>query len=332
MASPRKIYFHGGIHFVTLSMREGIMLPPNPLTKELLLKCLAQAQTLHPVNISHFLASSTHVHFLMRVIDPSDAADFVERFKTESSHALNRMLGRYRNNWCEGYDSPLIPDLATAIEKIAYIYSNPAKDYMADSVEYYPGFNTWRQFMEYGSRSVAVKQYETRYLARTAFEGLLPTKSKNPLREEDYRRIRRHLIHGKMKNHFEVDLMSWMERYNVTSKEEQLEVNQKILARTRELEAEYRAQREAAGHKVFSRREVVETPIGHPYTPDRTGKKMLVHCIDPKLRRKTIKWIKGLEALAKEVQERWKLGDYSVPYPEGLFPPNGMRLQEPIDW
>ena len=78
-----KIFFNGSLHFVTTSVEDGLMLPPNPLINEILKKCIAQAQNLHPVDISHFNALTTHAHFFMRVIDPQDAADFMERFKTE---------------------------------------------------------------------------------------------------------------------------------------------------------------------------------------------------------------------------------------------------------
>ena len=48
----------------------------------------------------------------------------VRKFKTESAHAVNRLLGiRKRTIWCEGYDSPMVyKDLDRAVEKIKFCF------------------------------------------------------------------------------------------------------------------------------------------------------------------------------------------------------------------
>jgi hypothetical protein len=43
----------------------------------------------------------------------------MERFKTESAHAVNNLLGREKRTvWCKSYDEPVILDKAMAIDKL----------------------------------------------------------------------------------------------------------------------------------------------------------------------------------------------------------------------
>ena len=123
-----------------------------------------------------------------------------------------------------------------------------------------------------------------------------------------------------------------MERFGITDPEEQHEINKNIIADVRDREEEHRLERERKGKYVLGRKAVVETRVGAQYKPDRKGRKMLVHSLDRKFRKKQIKWIKELIARGREVLKRWRLGAIHEPYPLGLFPPNGVRLAEPIRW
>ena len=329
MSRPPKIFFPGSVHFVSISVEEDFMFPPNALVKELIEKSIAQAQQLYPIKIIAILVESTHVHMLIRVIDPQDAVDFFERFKTESAHAVNRLLGRKKRTvWCEGYDSPLVDDVETIKDKLAYIYENPAKDGLTDQVDHFPGVCTWNDFKSLGPRSTSKRVYETRYLPRSDFNEL----PDGHLVERDYERLRRKLIHGKKKNFYEVDFNAWMERFGITDPQEQHEVNKNIIAMVREREAVHRALREKESRGVIGRKRLVETTVGGRYRPERTGRRMLVHSVDPNFRKEQIRWIKALIQAGRDVLARWRLGDTSVQYPMGLFPPTGVRLVEPIGW
>ena len=275
MPSPPKIFFPGSLHFITTSVVKDLMFPANPLVNEVIKKSIAQSQALHPVEISHLNVLTTHTHMLMRVIDPQDAADFMERFKTESAHAINRLVGVKKGAvWCEGYDSPLIEDLETAMQKITYIYENPSKDGMTQNIDLYPGVNSWRQFSKLTLKKSSKQRYETRHIPRDAFSQL-PSKL---LLDKDYQRLRRKLIHKKRKNYFDIDCNSWMRRFGITDRLEMDRINQRI----------------------------IETAIGAPYIPSRTGRKMLVHSVNRKFRKRIITWLKTLIEEARYVLSRWR--------------------------
>ena len=142
-----KYHSKGSVLFATFSFEEGLLLLSNPLSMAIIRSCLAAAQKLYPVKISHILVAATHIHLIITVYNPDHIQAFLRHFKTESAHMLNRLLGRKKRTiWCEGYDSPKILSLARAISAIAYLYANPAKDNLVNSIEEYPGFSSWKMF------------------------------------------------------------------------------------------------------------------------------------------------------------------------------------------
>ena len=232
--------------------------------------------------------------------------------------------------WCEGYDSPLIEDPGTAIEKIAYIYHKPSKDGLTDTMDGYPGVNTYNLLKKCTTaRGKPVQAITTYQIPRDA---ITPIDTKKILLEADYAHLRRRLIHKKAKTTFTIYLNGWMKRFGIVDPLEQAEVNRAILAEVRRREADSRAVRVAEKKTLIGKKRLVATPIGTPCVPDRTGKRMLVHSEDREIRKETIKWIKDLLDEGREVLECWRMGDTSVPYPLGLFPPTGIRLAEPIGW
>ncbi len=80
--------------------------------------------------------------------------------------------------------------------------------------------------------------------------------------------------------------------------------------------------------RVIGRKRLLRQRITLDYRPERSGRRMW--CLSEKrsVRVRFIEEFKGLLRLARRVYERWHLGDYSVPYPLGLFPPSQPRLCE----
>lgn len=140
-----KYHPHGSVLFATFSIEQGILLLCNPLCEAILKSCLARAQFMYPVRVVAFLIEGTHIHLVLVVDNPDDVPAFIRHFKTESAHALNRILGRRKRTiWCEGYDSPVVLTLLRTLMVLTYIYSNPAKDDLEKSIDRYPGVSSWK--------------------------------------------------------------------------------------------------------------------------------------------------------------------------------------------
>jgi len=329
MPAPPKFFFHGAIYFITTSIERDVMLPPNPLIREIILKCLAQAQCLYPIEIIDIIIQPTHVHMLVRIRDPKSAAGFMERFKTESAHAINGLLGRKRSTlWCERYDSPYIPDLETAISKIVYIYTNPSNDGGVDSIRDFPGFNTFHLRESCASESSDFKlvELETYVIPRPRFTKLKSNSHKY------YSEYRDNLIKDLETTVVTLSPNALFEKFGIKDATLIRKYNQLIIQKIEQKEELNRVERKQRGVGVIGATRLAGTTIGSAFMPSRSGRRMRVHCVDKAVRIETLFWMRELQEAGRRVREQWRIGDYSDRYPMGLFPPNGFRLAEPLRW
>lgn len=318
MPSLRKYHVNKSVLFVTYSIEEGLLLLANPLIDLIIKSSLAHAQSHHPVRICHFLVEATHIHFIMIVDNPDDIDGFAERFKTESAHRLNRILGRKKRTvWCKGYDSPTLLTEQDVIEKIIYIYTNPAKDNLEDSIESYPGLSSWRMF----------PRNEWAYIPRSDFESL----PRNCHSLSGYtREAERLLVDASRTLPFKLHSDEWMDTFGIFDVEERKRVNDKIDEAIKVREEDLRLARTKSKSKVLGRHKLITQVLNLIHRPVRAGKKMWCICHDKKQRKAYIDALKKLSKIATEVFHRWKVADYSVPFPPGLYPPCMPKLALPL--
>lgn len=303
---------------VTLSLEEGILLPANPLCNFIISAALARARALYPLRTSHFNTVGSHIHMLAYVEDPETLKNFIGHFKTESAHYINAMLGRRKRTvWCESYCAIPVLTLSRAIEKIVYIYTNPAKDNLEKSIELYPGVSSWQAFRT-GRHSKSVKRLH---------RPMIPCMPERAYSEYEYKKQIKQLKKSTPHSHvlrFEPD--AWMEFFGITEREEIERVNEEIVERIRLEEERLEVLRKAEGKSVMGASRLRLQHLNPDYVPERTGVQMWCLCDDPVLRVAYIEWAKRIKEKARAVYERWKRGDFSVSYPPGVFPPAVPKL------
>ena len=313
----RKYHPHKSVLFVTFSVEEGLFLLANPLCKAIVQSCLGAAQALYPVTISHFVIQSTHVHLLMTVYNPDDVKDFIRHFKTETAHLFNNLLGRAKRTiWCEGYDSPIVLCPEKAMSIIAYIYANPVKDNLIGSIDLFPGLSSWKMFLK-GEHTKKWKR-----IRRDAVRALPHHSLKTYTQESE-----RLLSESKIIHEFSIHPNAWLEAFGITDPEMQKAKNQEIVERVRSLEQSAAAERQ---RPVRGREALLSEVIDLSYRPQRSGKRTCCLSEDKDLRIRFIEFLKALYAQAAKVADRWRLGDFSLPFPPGCYPPSFPKLAEPL--
>lgn len=318
-----KYHPHRSVLFVTLSVEEGLYLLANPLCNFIIQSCLARAQALYNVTVCHAIAEGSHLHLILVVNNPDDLYQFIGYFKGETAHRFNRLLGRTKRTiWCEGYDSPVILTPLRALIAIAYLYSNPAKDNLEDSIDNYPAFSTWKMFRK------NKLQFHSKWFYRDSYQPLPP--DAHNLR--GYSKATERLLSKNSERHtFHLNPNAWMDAFGITSPEEQQKLNSRLIERIRLLEARARKVRASLKKRVMGRDNLIRQPIDTLYRPkSRRGKR--TWCIT-EVRAKRIEFINFLKKLreeGKKVRKRWMLQDYSVPYPLGLYPPSMPKVAEPL--
>jgi REP element-mobilizing transposase RayT len=322
---PRKIHIHGTVLFVTFSLETGLFLLANPLLKTIIGSALARAQELHPLTICHFLFEATHVHMIVVVENPDDVKGFLERFKTESAHAINRLLGRRnRTVWCDGYDSPVLLTAQDVIREIVYTYTNPAKDNLEDSIRKYPGLSSWEMF----TKGRPEQQYP--WVHRSD----VPCIKGKIISPQMASALARHLSGRAAERHsFRIEPNAWMNCFGIRTKEDQEEVNADIVRRIQQREKRFRNKRKKNRKTVIGRERLLREQLKPNHEPKRKeGRRMWCICADKELRKIFISTMKELIEQAVEVYQRWKKGDYTVPFPLGLYPPSMPKVAEPLSW
>ena len=318
MGNKMKYHPHGSVLFCTFSLEEGVLLLANPLCQAIVKSCLAAACELYPVRICHIIVESTHIHLVLVVINPDHVEAFFRHFKTESAHMINGLLGRNKRTlWCGGYDSPIVLTPTRALIAIAYLYSNPAKDNLETSIDSYPGFSSWKMF-----QSGKLTRYWKR-LRRPQFTPI--TRDANNLR--GYTKLAGAILDASDEvQTFTLEPNAWMEAFGYRSPEQQQKINELLIAHISLLEQRAEKKRVREKKRVFGRERLLTQVFDITYRPKRKGRRMW--CLSEKrsVRVEFIRFFKALMQKARAVRERWKLGDVTVPYPPGLYPPSMPKL------
>jgi len=318
MGTKMKYHPHGSVLFCTFSLEEGLLLLANPLCQAIVKTCLARACELYPVRICHIIVEATHIHLVLVVINPDHVEAFFRHFKTDSAHMINGLLGRSKRTvWCEGYDSPVVLTPKRALIAIAYLYANPAKDNLETSIDRYPGFSSWKMFQS-GEHTRHWKR-----LRRPQFTTI--TRDANNLRGYT-KRAEEVLASSDEVQTFTLEPNAWMDAFGYYSPQQQQRINEHLISRIRLLEERAERKRAREKKRVFGRDRLLAQVLDTAYRPRRKGRRMW--CLSEKrsMRVEFIRFFKALMQKARAVREKWKLGEVTVPYPPGLYPPSMPKL------
>lgn len=310
MPRNRKLIIHGKIHEICFRTEEGLPFAPTPYIKAIWESVLARAQSFYRVRIIAGVLMSNHPHLIIMVEDPEDVPKFVGYLKKETSHALNHLLGVEQHTvWQEGYDSPLLGDAATVVERLVYCYTNPQKANLEDTIEKYPGWSTWSEFIKGGG----VK--EVPRIARNNIP-MLPGRT---LSLSEQKRLAEELL-SKSKEKFELVIEPdiWKECFPELEDADPSELRDMVIERVRQSEAGYRAARKG---DVIGAANLVMESIRKPHTPKKRGKRMLCMFSDIELRRGYISWYR--EVIRELLDLIAKAGTHLIKRPPGLFSPGG---------
>lgn len=322
MSRLRKYYPHNSLISVTFRLEEGLSLVALKFIELIIMSCLAMAKRKYPVNVIDFNFEPNHPHMILRVLDPQDVARFLGYLKQEISHRLNRLLGkRKKTNWCKGYTSPVILDKEKFLHELAYGLTNPVKDNLVASIDEYPGVSSWKMLRD------KTFLFRCRYTKRDKIPRLRDPS--RPWREEKI--VLKSIARQNTKElTFELSPYSWKHCFADTKDLSDEEVHKIMVSYIREVEKKHQEEFAKTKKLPLGREALRHQSMLKSYVPKKYGRKMICLSTFKELRMSFISKYKELSALAREVFERWKIGDYSIPFPPGLFAPPPPRLAESL--
>lgn len=297
-------------------------MPPWPTIQALLVGILAAAQSQYPVVVSDFMVMSNHIHLLLRVGNPEDVPAFVGYVKRELSHAINRMLGRRQINvWEEGYDAPVIGSVHTFLRRLVYIYTNPQRAGLTDTIDEYPNLSTWAARLS-GQSQVTL---EGRKLARRDI-ARLPSRKMTKAQHQRY--LADFMLQPARSVELRISPNAWMGCFPDSSAytAEQFQICLTALVR-----AEERKLREARTTECIGREQLMLMPLDTNYLPQKRGRRMLILDNCKQRRAEFIAYHKERQTLARELR-KINDGNRIKYFPFGFFLQGALCVASVLLW
>lgn len=315
MPRTPKVYLKGKIYEVCFRTEEGLPMVCTPYMNVIIHGILAQASSMYAITLFHFVFMANHLHMHLRVDDPEQLDDYVAYIKRELSHAINNLLGRQRHTvWQAGYDAVIILDAGKMLERIRYLYLNPARAGCVESIDHYPGVSSWKAMVrgkwELKGRRIPREQIPA--LPRAAMSVQAQREFADAL-----------LKVAKPENVVEIDPMGWVGAFGSEERLDKERLRKELLKSIRGEEELLNARRDKP---VIGAHALQLQSMRQPHTPKKFGKKMWCFGSTKEIRLRYINWRKiGLNIRA-ELKKSLPLHQFFQQMPAGFFLPGGCLL------
>ena len=318
--SPRQ-FMSGHVYELTFRARKGFPLPPKRVIKSLLRSCLGRTQRDFKVHICHFLWMANHMHMVIIIKDAEAAKLFYAELKKKITDGLKAMTGRsYLLLWERRPNVMRLYDIEDVKLKIAYVYANPARAGLVNSIDEYPGYSSIELYKALKDSPVTAKSSElVPWLRLPRIERLPPLLSEatDKFMSEKWEK------EAKKKHLLVIEPNLWMACFGVTDQEEVTALNKEIVADLYGREMQFKEERTSQGKSVVGVNRLKKMAIMAEYTPKKTkaDRHVFIVCRDKLTRILFIAQFKEFAALCKARYQEWKAGDFSSPWPVGAFRP-----------
>ena len=315
MPNNLKLFLPNCVYFVTTRIASGLPLIPAPFMREILLGLFARAVKLYPVTISDLIVMGNHFHLLAVTDKIANLDQFMRFLKTESAHAINRLLGKVKGAvWEEGYDSPVVLDLDALKDKLVYLYTNPQRANLVDSIEQYPNFSSWQSFTSKAPTPLLGFIINRPLLCR------IPRFMSPQQQQTEKQRL---LGEAKESLPFSFNheaAFRALADSDLTFKQFQ----QEIIAAVRDEEAELRKDRIKQKKHILGASALLRQSIVKQHTPKKFGQRTLCLAADGVLRRSYIEVFRAWVDSYREAYRTWRASKQGPFFPPGFFFP-GIR-------
>jgi hypothetical protein len=239
--------------------------------------------------------------------------------KKKTTDAVKALLGLPSLSLWE--DRPTVAKVATlddAVKRIVYIYCNPSKASLCDSIEEYPGINSWSAFLQCEPSVDAEVVINARWYPVSEIPKL-PARSLSP--KQDARLQQELATSEKAISHpIIVKPFKWLEVFGIIESDKIERIRQKIITQVREMEQANAEARLASGKRSVPRSVQVREPYMKSHTPQKKERKIYLICGDRELRLELLERFRQILARCRECYRKAKAG-LRVEWPPGTFIP-----------
>jgi hypothetical protein len=320
MPRTNRVIFKNKVYEVVSRAREGLPLPPTQLTNTLLKGIMARTQRDNKVTLCNFIWMNNHSHKQLIPNNPENLPSFYGEVQKKITDTLRTLLGRkWLRIWEDRTGVIMIDGLEDAIDRLVYMFCNPAKAGLVDTIDNYPGLSTWSAFLNCEPDVEAEVHIEAPWY-RVDDLPLLP--SSHSLSEIQDTKLTQELNSSlnAIPHTLIVKPFAWLKLFGISKPEEIIKIRERIVKEVRVREKEYAEERAKAKRKVIGVQALKSQVYLKPHIPKEKSRKIFVICSDKKRRIRLISMFKAYFLNCKRCFKKRKRG-FKVQWPKGTFTP-----------
>ena len=304
-------------------MRRGLPFVATSYMKLLMESVIARALHEHPVKISDLVFLGNHPHMMIVAQDAEQCKNFYGYIQSNLTEILKKLLGLRNLRLWEGYAQVSeILDYDKLLERLAYLYSNPAKAHLESAIELYPGINSWEAFQTAERKVDAVVSKKCPWIRRPMIEKLPSLKVSEATDWHIASQLRQ-----KARKFHELTFHPFasVKAFNPSADAEDLEsFVQEVTRRVRLNEAEFEEERKKEGRKVIGARKLRVQAINMDYEPTKFSERQAAFMASTNEERiAAVAEFREFCIKCKAAYQAWSRGDYHAAiWPPGAFRPS----------
>jgi REP element-mobilizing transposase RayT len=320
MGRPRRQIISGNVYEICFRTKMGLPFVPTFYMKMLIESVVARVQRDLKVIICHDIWMTNHLHMIIVALDSMQCKAFYGEVKKQLTDALKRLLDLDELSlWkANGTSVSRYRDIESIEHRIAYLYANPARANMVETIEDYPGVSSWKAFKKVEDRVDAEHTKDCPWVRQPAIEKL-PSKAVTLAQDREItRRLRKST---KEVHELTRQPNAWMAAFDITEKDEIAKENRVILDKIKEFEREAAEKRKAEKKVVMGRRKLCAKPVDLSYRSKSKDLKIYVYSVFEETRIAMLQAYRRFCELCDECYRQWKLGNHKVIWPPGAYMP-----------
>ena len=324
----QRMYRSKAVYELCFRAREGLPLPARPLINLILQSALARTQKDNKVNLCTLVWMSNHPHIIIESLDTDNLAKFYAELKKKITEYLKRLLGdSHKVVWRGRTMVAEILDLETAIDRQVYIFLNPAKANLVDSIDDYPGVTTWKAFLNAKPNTNSYHEVEVPWIRLPS----VPTLSSPcPSKNEEKKVIKQLLAKNKHNQKLRVYPFAWLKAFGITEPEEIESIRKRIIERVKKAQKELKENRAKNKTTIIGSERLTTESLEVAHTPQKNARRIYFLSSVAELRVQFIKTFKAFRDECRECLGLFLKGFRDVVWPPGAYIPPLRTLVNPI--
>lgn len=323
MPQQRRYYQSNGVYEACIRVKEGLPFPALRLIKTILEGVLARVQRDNKITLCHYLWMGNHAHLLFVMRDADQCTNFFSELQKQATDVIKRLLGLSHLTLWEGEPSVMaILDVEKAKERIRYIYCNPARAHLIDTIDQYPGLSSWNAFITASPSVDSCVEREVPWIRPRTIQALPHRRLSE---KQDIFITRKLRESAKRKHCIKIYPNAYLRAFQIVGETDIRHINEQIANDIKQHQLQYQRERACKKTKVLGVTKLTVAPIMAAHQPKKRSRRLYVLSSIPELRIDFIAQMKRITERCRELYQSLKKG-ISVVWPPGVFPPRAPIL------